>query len=61
MIFFLDPIANTIQGVVGFTWPMIIISIVIMVTFRVSYLVKNKEKFVLYKELFVIKPFRFIA
>lgn len=50
----LDPIANTIQGVVGFTWPMIIISIVIMVTFRVSYLVKNKEKFVLYKELLML-------
>lgn len=50
----LGPLTNTIQGVVNFTWPMIIISIVIMVSFRVSYLIKNHEKIVLYKELLML-------
>lgn len=50
----LGPLTNTIQGVVNFTWPMLIISIVIMVSFRVCYLIKNHEKIVLYKELLML-------
>lgn len=44
-------LSNTIQGVVDFAWPMVLISIVILVSLRVCYLIKNKEKLVLYKEL----------
>lgn len=47
----LGKLTNTIQGVVNFTWPTVIISVVVLVSFRVSYLVKNKQKIVLYKEL----------
>lgn len=47
----LEPITNTLQNVVNFTWPMVIISVVIMVSFRICFLVKRKEKFILYKEL----------
>ena len=50
----LGPITNTIQGVVNFTWPMIIISIVIMVSLRVCYLIRNKEKPIIYKELLML-------
>ncbi len=50
----LGPLSNTIQGVVRFTWPMLIISLVVLVSVRVSYLVKNKEHFVLYKELLML-------
>lgn len=50
----LGPLTNTIHGVVNFTWPMLIISIVIMVSFRVCYLIKNHEKLVLYKELLML-------
>lgn len=50
----LGPLTNTIQGVVNFTWPMIIISIVIMVSFRLCYLIKNKEKPIIYKELLML-------
>lgn len=50
----LGPLTNTIQGVVNFTWPMIIISIVIMVSFRVCYLIKNQEKLIIYKELLML-------
>ncbi len=47
----LGPLANTINGVIETTWPMVVISIVIIVTLRISYILKNKEKIVLYKEL----------
>lgn len=50
----LGPLSNTIQGVVNFTWPMIIISVVILVSFRISYLLKNHERLVLYKELLML-------
>lgn len=48
------PLSNTIQQVINFTWPMVIISVVIMVSFRISYLIMNKEKFTLYKELLML-------
>lgn len=51
MINVLGRLTNTIQGVVNFAWPMVLISVVILVSFRLSYLFKNKEKLVLYKEL----------
>ncbi len=50
----LGPLTNTIQGVVNFTWPMLIISVVIMVSVRITYLIKNREKFILYKELLML-------
>ena len=47
----LVPLSNTIQGVISFTWPMIIISMIIMVSFRLCYLITTKEKIIIYKEL----------
>lgn len=47
----LEPISNTIHGVVDFTLPMLIISAVIMVSFRICYLVVNHEKIIIHKEL----------
>lgn len=50
----LTPLSNTLKGVVDFTWPMIIISVVIIISLRITYLIKNKERFVLYKELLAL-------
>ncbi len=52
----IGPLTNTIQGVVNFTWPMIIISVVVIVSCRLSYIIKNKDKerFVFYKELLML-------
>lgn len=47
----LGRLTSTIQGVVNFTWPTVIISVVVLVSFRICYLVKNRQKLVLYKEL----------
>ncbi len=50
----LTPLSNTIRGVASFTWPMIVISVVVLVSLRVTYLIKNKIRFVLYKELLML-------
>ena len=42
------PLSSTIQGVVNFTWPMVLISTVIIVSLRIAYILKNHAKFVLY-------------
>ena len=47
----LDRLSNTLHDVVDIAWPMVLISVVILVSFRICYLVKNKEKLILYKEL----------
>ena len=50
----LSGLSNTIHGVLNFTWPMTIISLVIIVSFRICYIIKNREKIVLYKELIAL-------
>lgn len=47
----LKPISSTIQSAINVTWPIIIISTIIMVSFRICYLVHAKERIILYKEL----------
>ena len=49
-----DPLHNTIQGVMQTTWPMIFISVIVMVSLRLTYLIKNREHIVLYKELLML-------
>ncbi len=47
-------LSSTIQGVVHFTWPMILISTIIIVSFRLAYIFKNHERIVLYQELLML-------
>ena len=50
----LEPLSKTLQGVISITWPMVLISVIVMVSFRTCYLIKNQEKIVLYKELYML-------
>ncbi len=50
----LGPLNDTIHGVISMTWPVVFISVVIMVSTRLCYLINNKEKIVLYKELMML-------
>ncbi len=50
----LVPLSNTLKGVANFTWPMILISVVILVSFRIAYLIKNRQRPILYKELLTL-------
>jgi len=44
-------IRNTILQIFGATWPTIIISMVIIISMRIIYLIKYKKKIILHKEL----------
>lgn len=45
---------STVADVLNMTWPMILISVVLLSSLRLSYLLKSRENFVLYKELLTL-------
>lgn len=48
----ITPLDNTIKEVMYLTWPMIVISILIISSIRLFDIFKNKKEFILYKEIF---------
>ena len=50
----ITPFDHTIKGVMEFTWPMVVICILTLSSIRITYLIKNKKEFVLYKEIFYL-------
>ncbi|MDD6879143.1 MAG: VanZ family protein [bacterium] len=48
---FWNSLNGTLTGVLEMTWPMILISVVLLSSLRLSYLLKSKEEFVLHKEI----------
>ena len=38
--------------ILGYSWPMIVMTVIVAITVRVGYLRKNNEKAILYKEIF---------
>ena len=47
-------ISSTIQNIINVTLPMVIVTVVVAVILRLTYLIKNKEHITLYKELFML-------
>lgn len=47
-------IEETLQNAVRNNWSMLFIFTIVIVTIRIMYLVVHKEKFILYKELFML-------
>lgn len=47
----ITPLDKTIKGVMEFSWPMLVISCLIVSSIRITDIIKNKKEFVLYKEL----------
>lgn len=50
----MEQVTKTIQGVIDMTWPMLLISVVVVVSLRITYLIKNREHFTLYQELLTL-------
>ena len=44
--------SSIINNVIDSTWPMILVSVVVISCLRLTYLIKNNKHFTLYKELF---------
>jgi len=49
----LESLYTNFKSVFTTTWPMVFVSLVILVSLRLSYLYKSKTKVVLYKEIFL--------
>ncbi len=47
----LDSLYSNFKDVLVMTWPMVLVSMVVLVSLRVTYLFKNKKDFVLYNEI----------
>ena len=45
---------NNIIEIFGQTWPTLLICMVIIISLRVVYLIKNKEKIILHRELITL-------
>ena len=50
----MEQVTKTIQSVIDMTWPMLLISVVVVVSLRITYLIKNRKHFTLYQELLVL-------
>lgn len=49
----INSLYNNFKDIFNTTWPMVFVSLVILISFRLSYIYKNKTKVVLYKEIFL--------
>ena len=47
----IESLYSNLKNVLLVSWPMVFVSLIILVSFRLSYLYKNKIKFILYKEI----------
>lgn len=50
----LTSLDNTLGYVLQLTWPMLFISMVLIASVRIAYLLKRKEEFVLHKEILLL-------
>ena len=44
-------LANNLVSLMSNTWPIVLITVISLVSLRITYLIKNKSKFILYEEL----------
>lgn len=54
MILLITPLDNTVKGVMEFTWPMMIICILIISSLRIADIIKNQKKVVFYREILTL-------
>ena len=50
----MEQVTKTIQSVIDMTWPMLLMSGVVVVSLRITYLIKNRKHFTLYQELLAL-------
>lgn len=50
----MNNLANGIKEVMTLTWPMILLTCIVLIIFRITYIIKNKVKINLYHELLML-------
>ena len=52
--YMIESLYSSFKAVLEMTWPMLFISMVLLVSVRASYLLKHKSEFVFYKEVLLL-------
>jgi glycopeptide antibiotics resistance protein len=47
----MSSLQSGLKDIIFMTWPTLFISLVVLVSIRITYLIKHKERFILYKEI----------
>ena len=50
----MDTISSSLKEVLHDTWPMIVLTCVVLIAIRLTYLIKNKQKFVIGNEIMML-------
>ena len=50
----MNTITNSLKEVLYYSWPMIVLSCVVLISIRLTYLIKNKQKFVISNEMMML-------
>ena len=50
----ITPFDDTIKTFMTLTWPMVVICVMTFASIRITYLIKNKQEFIFYKEIFYL-------
>ena len=50
----MDTISSSLKEVLHDTWPMIVLTCVVLIALRVTYLIKNKQKLVISNEMMML-------
>lgn len=50
----MDTISRSLKEVLNDTWPMIVLTCVVLISLRLTYLIKNKKKFIISNELMML-------
>lgn len=50
----ITPFDDTIKTFMTLTWPMVVICVMTLASIRITYLIKNKQEFIFYKEIFYL-------
>lgn len=50
----MNTITNSLKEVLHYSWPMVVLSCVVLISIRLTYLIKNKQKFVVSNEMMML-------
>ena len=50
----MDTLTSSLKDVLNDTWPMIALTCIVLITIRLTYLIKNKQKFLIGNEMMML-------
>ncbi len=50
----MNSLYNNLKDIILMTWPTLFISLIVIVSLRICYIIKHKQEFILYREIFLL-------